>query len=258
MRGPPILTAALVLAGFGTSAFGNLIPYGDFEGGNPNFVSDYTFSDASPPPNMGEGYYSVVNSVSEVHGLWLDQGDHTTGSGRFFVANGSGDITDVVGQTVDPIVITQARTAYRFEAYITTVARVSNYAPGPTLTFQVGNGSSWYDMGTSQSFANGYTPGEWRLTYYDGVFETAGEYYVRLMNAQAAADGNDMGIDDIYFGLREEAPSFAANPGDDTPQTIGITPADASAPTTLALILAGALGARLAGSRKVRAKTTAD
>jgi hypothetical protein len=256
MRGPTIVAAALVLAGFGTSAVGNLIPYGDFEGGNPNFVSDYTFSDASPPPNMGEGYYSVVNSVSEVHGLWLDQGDHTTGSGRFFVANGSGDTTNVVGQTADPIVITRAGTPYRFEAWITTVYYVTVAAPGPTLSFQVGNGTDWYNMGTSQTFPRGSEPGEWRLAFYDGVFESSGEYYVRLMNAQAAAEGNDMGIDDLYFGLRDDAPSYDTDAGDPNPPIIGIAPADASAPGTLALI---AVGAALAGltRRRRRAGTLA-
>jgi hypothetical protein len=248
--------AALLLAGCAPAA-ANLIPFGDFEGGNPNFVSDYAYWSAAPPPNMREGYYAVVNRVAEVHAIWPNSiRDHTTGDttgdGRFFVANGSGDTTAVVGQTADPIVVTQAGTPFRFEAWITTVYNVSNYAPGPTLTFQVGNGTEWYDMGTSQSFPNGYTPGLWRLAYYDGVFETAGEYYVRLMNAQAAREGNDMGIDDIYFGLRSQAPSYPTNPGEATPPTIGVKPANADAPTTLALLIAGAAAARLARAQRRR------
>ena len=252
-RWPRRAAAAALLAGC-LPAAANLIPYGDFEGGNPNFISDYTYWSAAPPPNMREGYYSVVSRVAEVHAIWPNSiRDHTTGDGRFFVANGSGDTTNVVGQTAEPIVITQAGTPFRFEAWITTLYYVTNPAPGPTLTFQVGNGTDWYDMGTSQSFANGYTPGDWRLAFYDGVFETTGEYYVRLMNAQAAAEGNDMGIDDIYFGLRADAPSYPTNPGDTAPPTIAVRPADADAPTTLALLIAGAVGARLAsGGRRRR------
>jgi hypothetical protein len=243
--------AAAVLAVGCTSAAGTLIPCGNFDTCLPEFTSDYAYWSAVPPPNMGEGYHSVVSRVSEVHNIWPDSiRDHTTGNGRFFVANGSGDTSDIVGQTVNPIVITKAGTPYRFEAYITTVYYVSNAAPGPTLTFQVGNGAEWYDMGTSQSFPNGYTPGEWRLTYYDGVFETTGEYFIRLKNAQSAAEGNDMGLDDLYFGLRSDAPSYPDNPGDTSPPIIGVPPTNVSTPTTLALLLAGAIGARLILARR--------
>ncbi len=53
------------------------------------------------------------------------------------------------------------------------------------------------------------------LNYYDGEFALTGTYYVRLLNQQNAAAGNDFGVDNVYFGLSDESPSVNDNPVDD-------------------------------------------
>lgn len=128
------------------------------------------------------------------------------------MANGSSDTTDVVWQTDSLISVTQAGTAYRFEAYVTTLYPVSVGAPGPSLTFQLGDGTNWVNLGTTTTFPNGEPRGNWYLNYTDGTFNVAGNYYLRLINNQSAAGGNDFAIDSIYFGLSAEAPSVGTNP----------------------------------------------
>lgn len=203
-----------LVLGFLLSAAGNcadpnnLISNPDFELGNTGFSSDYTYTAI---PTAGEAMYSVVPSAHDVHGAWTTAPDHTAVGVNYFVANGSADNSLAVWYTTDPILVSQPDTAYRFEAYLTSVYTVTA-ADSPILTFQVGNGTDWFDMGTSLTFPPGYTPGQWRLSYYDGVFSTPGTYYLRLLNAQTALGGNDLGVDDLYFGLSAAAPSAGENP----------------------------------------------
>ena len=193
-------------------AYASLVVNGDFESGTSGITSDYTYqtgSNSLGPPST----WSVVTKANDVHELWTAANDHTygNGSGHYFVANGSDDTTKAVWQTSAPLTVTQANTAYRFEAYITSLYAVGN--AGPILTFQVGDGAQWYDMGTTQTFPNDYTPGAWSLAYYDGVFTRTGSYYLRLLNAQSATLGNDLGVDDIYFGQRSDALSVGTYSG---------------------------------------------
>lgn len=178
----------------------------------------------------------MATSAYSIHSAWVNAGDHTAAGSLYFIANGSSDTSKTVWQSSAPIVITQADTAYRFEAWITSVYDVSLSGPGPQLTFQVGNGTDWFDMGISETFSVGYTPGAWRLSCYDGIFSSTGSYYVRLMNSQNAAFGNDFGIDDIYFGLSAEAPSIGTNP---VVEASGVAIAPIPEPASAALLFGG-------------------
>lgn len=190
----------------------SLVVNGDFESGTSGITSDYTYQTGGN--SLGpSSTWSVVNKAVDVHELWTDANDHTygNGSGHYFVANGSNDTTKAVWQTSAPLTVNQANTAYRFEAYITSVYAVGD--AGPILTFQVGDGIQWYELGTTQTFPYDYTPGAWSLAYYDTIFTRTGSYYLRLRNTQSAVLGNDLGVDDIYFGLRSEATSVGSYPG---------------------------------------------
>lgn len=184
----------------------NLIVNGNFELGNVGFFSDYTYVTGSNTAN--ESTYSVVNSSSQVHNAWtyLPYYDHTfnTSSGHYFVANGASNTTKAVWQTTSAIDVT-ANTVYRFEAYVRSVYPVSP----PSLKFQIGDGANWIDLGTTTTISGSDTA--WHLSYADGMFNTSGVYYIRLLNNNIALAGNDMGVDDIYFGLASSAPSIASN-----------------------------------------------
>jgi PEP-CTERM motif len=214
-----ILAVAIVLMGAISSyASNNLVTNGNFESGTTGFTSNYT-QGGNP---LDADHWEVVQSANWTHFAWVDAPDHTIGdwvdkTGHYFVANGSPTPGQAVWQSSTPLNINQQSTTYRFEAYVTSVYDVSTDEGGlhgdngPYLTFQVGDGTNWYDMGTSGTFL-GTNAGDWKLIYFDAQFGQTGSYYVRLMNAQYVGGGNDLGVDDIYYGLLNDAPTSGTIP----------------------------------------------
>lgn len=189
----------------------NLVVNGDFSLGNTGFTTSYTFH-AAKPPDMGAGRYGVSDRAVNLHDAFSTNFGNTTGvSGdNYFIANGGdGSETEIVWRTpaVSPIVVNEDL-IYRFEAYVTKVFP----ANPPILRFQLGDGTSWVDLGDSPAIDDADT-GEWVFTFADGRFSDGGNFFLRLINMETAEYGNDFGIDDIYFGIRTEAPSFEDEPG---------------------------------------------
>jgi len=198
------------LAGFtGGGEGGNLIRNGNFQSGNTNFTSAYGYIAPAARALYKEGLYSVVAQASQVHDAFSTSFDKTltNSSGRFFVANAAPDTTKTVWQSM-PIGVSQANSPYRFEAYIT---KVHGDNP-PSLVFEIGNGTTWQSLGTTASLIYS-SVGAWVFTFADGRFSQPGVFYVRLQNNNSAAGGNDLGVDDIYFGVRTAAPSIGFTPG---------------------------------------------
>ena len=182
----------------------NQIANGDFQQGNTGFSSDYAYTAV---PTCDETEYSVVAMSRAVHDAWTTAYDNTLGTadGLYFVANGSLDNSDMVWQSTSAITV-NANDPYRFEAYLMSL--VSDSIGYPRVRFQLGDGTNWVDMGTTNV---SWAPGEvgiWHVIYADGKFSNAGTYYIRLMNDQTS-QFNDLGVDDVYFGLRIAAPSVS-------------------------------------------------
>ena len=187
----------------------NLVLNGDFQQGNTNFTTDYTYNVRDSSSLLAEGSYHVVANAQNAHPFWASVVDHTFGNaaGKFLVANGSANTNQAVWKSI-PISVTQSNVPYRFEAYITSVYP----STPPQLSFEIGDGTHWTPLGVTPSLV-GWPTGKWKFTFADGKFSTPGTYYLRLKNSVSASGGNDMGVDDIYFGLRTEAPSFGSEPG---------------------------------------------
>lgn len=141
--------------------------------------------------------------------------------------------------------MSQVNTPYRFEAWISKIYAFESNPP--QLTFQIGDGTTWTGLGSTASLDES-NPGEWLFTYADGQFSSAGTYYVRLENANGAYGGNDLGLDDIYFGLRSAAPSFGGTPGSESVTTFD--PVPVPEPSTIALLAIGGVVAGLAARRR--------
>src|SRR5690606_4950530 len=62
----------------------NLVINGDFEAGNTGFSSALPYY--SSGGLMPEGQYTILNNAISANGAWAGT-DHTSGSGKFFVAN---------------------------------------------------------------------------------------------------------------------------------------------------------------------------
>jgi uncharacterized repeat protein (TIGR02543 family) len=223
-----LITAFLPQTAF-AAVSGNQVANGDFEQGNTGFTSGYTlYAGVDPvydPMNFGQ-YKIVQNAQTEVHVGFSGAYDHTknNGEGYYFSANGSSDNTDVVWRSNSLISVT-AGEVYRFEAYLMTQdsnaghAEEENKDKYPELRFEMGSGDNstgtWTMLGSAivpqETWISG-EPGDWHFVYADVKFESSGAYNIRLMNNQTHGY-NDFGVDDIYFGLRANAPSVGENPG---------------------------------------------
>ena len=223
----------------------NLILNGNFSSGTNNFTSDYVYVTGANSANP-EGTYSVVTKANDVHNAWGGYFDHT--SGKYFIANASSDTTKTVWQS-NLLNVAQAGTAYRFESCLMSIYPLENNYP--SLSFEIGNGSTWTTMGQTTTL-NSSSRGSWIFTYVDGVFSSAGDFYVRLKNSNGASGGNDLGLDDIYFGLRTSAPSSGSTPGLSTGSLTTFTPSSVPEPSALSLLAVGLGG--LAALRRVRRK----
>ena len=242
-----LLGLGLAVQGFAS----NLVTNGDFESGNSGFSSDYTFvGTPSGSALWDQGKYAIVTSARDYHTNFTSAADHTSGSGtKYFAANGGTNINQAVWMS-NVLNVALANTVYRFEAWITSLINVSG-GNGPDLVFEIGNGSTWTSLGNTSVIPNGTTGGTWVFTYADGQFGQAGNYYVRLRNNSTRGDGNDLGVDDIYFGLRSNAPSYPATLGSASPTVYN--PAAVPEPSTGALVAIG-IGGLIALRRTRRSR----
>lgn len=92
---------------------GDLITNGDFEAGNTGFTSGYTpvtaiYQNSLQPPLV----YAIGTSPNLYHSAWLNFGDHTSGTGKMMIVNGTTteppaivwgqDVTDLTPDPADP------------------------------------------------------------------------------------------------------------------------------------------------------------
>lgn len=166
----------------------NLVTNGDFSGGNTGFTTQYTWA-----PNDGDGLDPGVYSIETVgnpwHPLFVTTGDHTTGNGSMFVANGK-ESPDVVWETT--IGGLQTGTNYYFEAFLMNLCCASLTRPGPQLEFWANN--VLLGLGATD------VPGVWAgvSSLWNSGADTS--VTLQLRNSSAVFDGNDFALDDIYLG----------------------------------------------------------
>ncbi len=213
-RGKTLLLAGAVLMALsGPAGADNLISNADFENGDTGFTSAYTPGTGACAPGLdAERCYVVGEDPNTFRNDTAFDGVTANGGTKFFMANGGRFNTDTVWRSNNLISVTQANTAYRFEAHVVSLFPISALAPGPDLEFEIGDGTVWVPLGSTVSFANGENKGVWKFTFADGTFTATGNYFLRLRNDQTALNGNDFGLDDIYFGLAANAPSVGTNP----------------------------------------------
>lgn len=208
----------------------NLVTNGDFEAGNTGFTSDYTYS---PGGNFSPSEYTVASNPASWNGNFINAGDHTTGSGLMFIANGSTNIGDVVWQS--EVITISELTNYFFEAFVMNVFASSP----PILTFTVS-----LDSGPETTLNTLSVPvqtGVWyglSTNFNSGASTTATLF---LRNAQTTFAGNDFAVDDISLDT-----SSIVNPG------AGAVPE----PATWAFMILGfaAIGGAMRRQRKVKMK----
>jgi hypothetical protein len=181
---------------------------GDFEAGNTGFTSAYTYVNPGTDSLYPESVYTIDTNAQASHPAFSNLGDHTSGSGKYMIVNGSGaaDKTVWEGTTDFELIIGQT---YSFSAW---VANVHDANPAQ-LQFKV------------DGVALNATPlsptgvGQWQQISATFVATSTTSLFT-LSNSQLALNGNDFAVDDIMV-----AP-----------------PAPVPEPATMAVLAAGALG----------------
>jgi hypothetical protein len=166
---------------------GQLVTNGDFSNGNTGFTSAYGY--VSPPGNGSklypEGLYAVDSNANTYHGNFFGR-DHTTGNGNYMIINGATLAgQDIWSQTVN---IT-SNTNYNFSTWITSV----NTTSPAQLRFEI-NGVLLGPVITAPSTLNTWV--QFNTSWNSGSATSA---VISIVNENAAAGGNDYGLDDINF-----------------------------------------------------------
>lgn len=170
-----------VLTAEGMSA--NLIINGDFENGNTGFNTVYSLW--FPPGQMPPGGYNVDTDPAPYYApQWSPCTDHTSGSGKFFFANGSNICGwDFWCETVS----VKPNTDYTFQAFFTTM-----YPDNPPLITIAFNGSV---KATIQLTSNVC---DWIPVTF--VWNSGGSTSVSICMRDLLCSGqwgNDLAVDDI-------------------------------------------------------------
>lgn len=171
---------------------GDLVTNGNFEAGNTSFGSSYTYTVPGDTKGLRywnldpEGYYTVDFLPSTSHPNFQPCGDHTTGTGKQMIINGSSTPGVVVwGQSV-PVL---PGAEYEFDYYVQTVCAgnesqlqlyVNGVSAGPTYTANVATCS-------------------WKKFIYNASAGTNTVLNLELINKNTTAGGNDFALDDISF-----------------------------------------------------------
>lgn len=158
----------------------NLINNGDFELGNVGFYTSYNYSDDL----IYAGNYFVGANANDYH--YSYEGiDNTTGTGNFFIANGSSNLNDTIWkQTID----VEPNKTYKFGLFATSV-----HPSNPAILQITINGNYISEDSISAPIA----VGSWAEYFYYFESESNNSAEIIILNKNTAAYGNDFGLDDI-------------------------------------------------------------
>ena len=160
----------------------NLAANADFELGNVGFTSNYSYGIADPP----EGSYLIARDPND--GPFAASvprfGDHTSGNGQMLVFNG----VDEQSVWQQSIAVTPG-TDYDFSVWIASIDATS---AAQLQVFVNGRSIGSQDMPAVEGLWR-----EFKATWNSGSSSNAD---IRIVDNNAAVDGNDFALDDIYFG----------------------------------------------------------
>lgn len=184
-------TSNLTIAPLSTSTYylssmvpgANIVTNSDFSLGNNAFFSDYM----PATTNSKQGEYAVVNVGRDWNGSLCNCGDHTTGTGKMMVING----TSIAGATIwSQKLSVDVNTNYGFLFWAQSLAG-SN---APNLKFSI-NGI----VLPNDAVVSGVL-GEWQQFHITWNSGSLSSITISIINNSTTTSGNYFALDDIYFG----------------------------------------------------------
>lgn len=156
-----------------------LITNGDFESGNTAFSTAYTYSTTI----ASQTQYTIANIASSVNSSFASCTDRTSGTGKYFLANGSGSTsTKVWYQTI---------TIKPNTNYVLTFWANNLTGNSPAQIRVVVNGQA------SATFAVSNTSCLWKSYGFVWNSVVSTSTTVEIYDLNPAVNGNDFGLDDI-------------------------------------------------------------
>ncbi|RAK66073.1 tandem-95 repeat protein [Hymenobacter edaphi] len=191
-----------------TSATGsNLLQNPAFTSGNTGFSTNYRYVSSGYVVGNGasgiypEGTYAVGTSANTYHPSFVGTG-HTGGtSDNFLMVNGAASIRTLYAQTVT----VQPGRYYTFSAFFNNLLPPGSNSGVPELGFVI-NGES-----VSGTITLNESPDQWVQfsdVWYSGT-STSATFEIR--NVSTAIGGNDLAVDDVYFGTCNLSPTAVAD-----------------------------------------------
>jgi hypothetical protein len=164
----------------------NLITNGNFESGNSGFTTQYNH--IANPGGMAlwnKGTYTVAKNPKSYHMNFDPCDDHTSGSGKMMILNGSGSLSIIWCQTIS----VNPNTYYVFDAWATSV---ENTSPAE-LQFSINNGliGSIFNLSSNTCLWQNFN-----ALWYSN---TATSVNICVTNQNTTQSGNDFALDDISF-----------------------------------------------------------
>lgn len=167
---------------------GGLVTNGDFNSGNTGFTTSYVLGTGGTWGALSNpGTYSVTTNPSLAHNNFYSFGDHTTGTGKMLVCNGS-DIANTVvwSQTIT----VTPNTMYNFSAW---VASVENTTAEAQLQFSI-NGNLIGPVVSAPA-----TGGTWLNFFVNWNSGSSSSAIIKIVDQSTEPSGNDFALDDITF-----------------------------------------------------------
>ncbi len=170
----------------------NLVFNGDFELGNNGFSTDYVFKTSNT--SGAQRTYGITDSASKFYSGFSNCGDHTTGSGKMFVCDGSTNPTNRMWSQTVPV---KPGSTYTFTYWIQSIT-----SPSPAqietrinnIVLPAGTSINPYTAPSSNACNN------WQKVSYSwtaGVGVTSAD--LSIYDKNFVDIGNDFAIDDISF-----------------------------------------------------------
>jgi uncharacterized repeat protein (TIGR01451 family) len=195
-----------------TSATGsNLLQNPAFSSGNTGFTTNYRYVASGYTSTNGtvnatsglypEGTYAVGTSASTYHPNFQGTGHTGNATDNFLMVNGAASIRTLYSQTV---AVVPGR-YYTFSAFFNNLLAPGSNGGVPELGFVI-NGES-----VSGTITLNESPDQWVQfsdVWYSGT-STSATFEIR--NVSTALGGNDLAVDDVYFGSCNLAPTAVAD-----------------------------------------------
>jgi hypothetical protein len=197
-----VIALSVATAWAGVSRATNEIANGDFSAGTSGFLSSYNFSSTNLFP---ETRYNVGSNPAIYHPQAASFGDHTTGSGLMFLANGA----TAAGVTAwQESFVSAPNTLYRLSSWAAAWGNdgTTNDPSPSTLQWEVNDG--YLSSATPLPAKDGLWTRTTRL-WYSGAASGAA---LKLVDLNTTAFGNDFAVDDLVMETVPTGPNLIQNP----------------------------------------------